>query len=66
MSGGTGLFADLNADGKVDVSDFAAFQAAFGSCVGSPKYNPKADYDLDGCVTLADYQAWFQFYQLEH
>lgn len=53
---------DLNKDGKVDLADYLIFLNAFGTCNGSPDYNPDADYDSDGCVTFVDYQRWYQFY----
>jgi len=58
----TRSLADLNGDGTVDMKDFAAFQAAFGSCVGRTNYLTAADLDADGCVTLKDYQIWLSLY----
>ena len=56
--------ADFNHDGKIDMSDFIVFQKALGSCIGKPLFNGAADLDGDGCVTLKDYQIWFQLYSV--
>jgi hypothetical protein len=56
------LCGDLNHDGSVDFDDYWMFHDAFGTCVGDPKYNPAADLDGDGCVTLVDYRAWRMCY----
>lgn len=53
---------DLNGDGVVDVNDYNLFIATFGKCVGQTGYNPKADYDGDGCITFVDYQKWYGYY----
>jgi len=58
-----GLCGDFDVDGDVDVNDFWTFMAAFGKCSGDPGYNPAADLDGDGCVTLVDYQMWIQCYR---
>jgi hypothetical protein len=50
-------------DGVVGAADYNAFIDAFGSCTGGVKYNPKADFDNDGCVTWVDYQNWLQCYR---
>jgi hypothetical protein len=63
MSGGFSLFGDLNGDGVVDMSDFTIIRSAFGACIGSPNFIGIADYDFDGCITLNDYQIWYQFYK---
>jgi hypothetical protein len=55
--------ADLNGDGKVDQADFMLIRSALGSCDGDPRFNGRVDYDLDGCVTFVDYQAWYQLYK---
>lgn len=56
------LKSDLNGDGKIDMTDFQTFQVAFGSCAGKPNFNPRGDFDGDGCVTLKDYQVWLGLY----
>jgi subtilisin family serine protease len=55
---------DLNGDGQVDLDDYWIFVDAFGTCVGNPHYNPAADLDGDGCVTLVDFQAWRMCYKM--
>jgi hypothetical protein len=45
---------DLNGDGKVDQADVVLFQQAYGSVRGDPNYNPDADFDGDGRVTVND------------
>jgi hypothetical protein len=45
---------DINQDGRVDLIDVAALQAAFGRCTGDPGWMPAADLDNSGCVTIAD------------
>lgn len=47
----------------MDRDDFDAFLAAFASQVGDPRYNPAADLDGDGIVSLIDYQLWFGCYK---
>jgi hypothetical protein len=54
---------DLNRDGKVDAADYAVFKASLGRCSGQPGFNPDADYDGDGCVTLSDYRIWYGHYR---
>ena len=58
------ICGDLDNDGNVDLDDYWMFLDAFGTCVGDPKYNAAADMDLDGCVTLVDYQAWRMCYKM--
>lgn len=47
---------DLNGDGVVNEADEAIFLAAYGSCDGDPNFNPDADFDEDGCITINDYR----------
>ena len=54
---------DLDGDYDVDGADFAVFLVAYGRCTGEPQYNPVADMNEDGCVTLVDYQLWLQAYR---
>ena len=58
------LCGDLDGDGDVDADDYWAFLDAFGTCVGDPNYNPDADFDGDGCITLPDYQNWLLCYRM--
>lgn len=57
---------DLDGDDDLDGADFALFLASYGRCTGEPEYNPAADLNGDGCVTLADYQLWLQLYREFH
>jgi len=54
---------DLDADCDVDSADYAVFRQSLGKCTGTPGYNPDADYDHDGCVTMKDYQIWYGYYK---
>jgi hypothetical protein len=45
---------DINGDGVIDFDDLAAALGAYGSMVGTPDYNPDADFDYDGDVDLTD------------
>lgn len=54
--------ADLNADGSKDSRDFSAFLGTYGACSSDSRFNPRADLDGDGCVTLLDYQVWYQLF----
>jgi hypothetical protein len=45
---------DFNSDGRCDTADFIFFPGATGKCIGDAAYNPLADIDGDGCVTLSD------------
>jgi hypothetical protein len=53
---------DLDADGDVDLADYALFRAAFGRCAGDAGFNAATDYDGDGCTTLVDYSIWRAYY----
>ncbi len=54
---------DMDVDGDLDASDLAAFLIAYFSCEGEPAYDPAADLNGDGCVTLADYFQWQAAYR---
>lgn len=54
---------DLNNNGSVNRRDFVAFRRAIGQCEGRPRYNREADYNNDGCVTLADYRQWYKHFR---
>ena len=45
---------DINADGIVDVYDLILVGSAFGSCTGSPNYNPNADINNDNTIDIYD------------
>lgn len=46
---------DVNLDNRVNILDFLALRAAFGSAPGSPNWNPNADCDGNGSVNAADF-----------
>ncbi|RLG43172.1 MAG: hypothetical protein DRN81_07120 [Thermoproteota archaeon] len=48
------LEGDVNGDNKVDIADIAAASYAFGSYPGHPRWDPMADLNLDGRVTIHD------------
>ena len=56
---------DLNGDGNVDQLDYWTMLDAFGRCTPDVRYTAAAamDIDGDGCIGLADYQAWFCCYK---
>jgi len=53
---------DIDWDGDVDINDYWRFVAAYGTCLGDSAYDPSADMDGDGCITLVDYYAWRMCY----
>jgi hypothetical protein len=54
---------DLGGDADVDAADHQVFRAAFGHSLGDAAYNPRTNYDTDGCTTLLDYQIWLAYYR---
>jgi len=50
-----GLIGDVNDDGVVNLKDLFAASSAFGSTVGSPKWNAQADVNNDGKVDTLDF-----------
>jgi hypothetical protein len=48
------FLGDLNADGKVDVTDIAIESRAFGSYPGHPRWNPIADVNKDRRIDVTD------------
>ncbi|MCX6665223.1 MAG: right-handed parallel beta-helix repeat-containing protein [Euryarchaeota archaeon] len=57
---------DLDHDDDIDEDDYQLFLSAFGHSIGDPEFNPEADYDHDGIVTLVDYQIWLMYYRTSH
>jgi hypothetical protein len=54
-----------NCDNVVDLTDFSAFAAAYGTTLGDPNYNPCADIDPpggDGAIDLTDFSAFASQY----
>ena len=54
---------DVDGNGMVDFLDFSTLAMAFGSTVGSPSYNPKADLQATGTVTFIDASIMAFFFQ---
>ncbi|MFH1754819.1 MAG: Ig-like domain-containing protein [Candidatus Latescibacterota bacterium] len=54
---------DLDADGDVDLVDFAIFAPSFNKSLGHPSYNPCCDFDCDGDVDLVDFSIFAQHWQ---
>jgi hypothetical protein len=57
LTGGTvkvKIIGDVNGDNKVNLDDWIAFDAAYGSHPGDPNWNPQADINGDGVVDNAD------------
>jgi len=50
----TRLSGDVNLDCQVDIVDLAMVGSTFGSNLGQPKYNPKADLNGDGTIDIVD------------
>lgn len=48
------LFADLDGNDNVDLSDAVILAAAAGSYVGHPRWNPEADLNQNGNVNVFD------------
>jgi hypothetical protein len=47
-------FADLNADGRVNIQDITIVAVAYNSRLGDPNWNKIADLDKDGIVNIID------------
>jgi outer membrane protein assembly factor BamB len=45
---------DANGDGKVDAQDFFILERAWGTSIGQPNYDPRADFNGDGVVDAQD------------
>jgi len=51
------LAGDVNGDGTVNFADLQAFSSSYMSQLGSPKYNPAADFNQNGVINLYDAKA---------
>ena len=56
------LFGDLDGNGAVDASDYAAMRAANGATVGSANYVAALDFNGDGTIDSTDTTAFRQRY----
>jgi hypothetical protein len=57
------LIGDVNGDGKVDINDLMAWDAAYGSTSGDLNWNVQADINGDGVVDQQDGQLIVQNYR---
>ena len=48
------LTGDVNGDGLVGCADLAIIRAAFGTVVGQPGFDPRADVNNDGIIDIRD------------
>lgn len=53
---------DVNGDGVVDFDDLSVVVGAYGTVVGTPGYDPYADFDHDGYIGLLDLAALLAVY----
>ena len=53
---------DLAGRGTVDIVDFSALVADYGSSIGGPKYSPAADITASGSVSIVDVSILLSFY----
>jgi hypothetical protein len=53
----SGRPGDVNGDNQVNIQDLSLMLAAFGACVGDPRFNSAADIVADGCIDLQDLAA---------
>jgi hypothetical protein len=51
-------YGDTDCDGDVDIVDWPALRDSFGYSYPHPYYNPCADFDREGTVSLADFQTF--------
>ncbi len=63
-SGSAPVCGDLDHDLDVDSVDRDIFLSSYRKSVGQPGYNPEADYDGDGIISLNDYREWYRCYKL--
>jgi len=61
-SGAAAMKGDFDADGDIDIFDFAAFADAYGSEVGDPNYNAIGDFNNDGDIDIFDFVAFAEVY----
>lgn len=45
---------DVNHNQKIDISDISLVARAFGSTVGSPRYDPNLDFNSDSIINIID------------
>ena len=57
---------DVNADGKIDLLDIVLAATAYASRPGDPHWNPYADIDQDGVITILDIVSITRIYGLTY
>jgi len=60
--GAPGMKGDFDADGDIDLIDFAAFGDAYDSVSGDANYDVIGDFDDDGDIDLVDFAAFGDVY----
>lgn len=45
---------DVDGNGRIDLEDLVEFLLAYGTALGEPGYDPRADFNRDGVVDVAD------------
>jgi hypothetical protein len=58
------IFADIDGDGRVGLTDLVMLAQAYNSKVGDPNYNPDADLDENGKVSLTDLVTCAKYYNM--
>ena len=53
---------DIAGRGSVDIVDFSALVADYGSSIGGPKYNPAADITASGNISIIDVGILVNYY----
>tara|TARA_R110002153_G_scaffold241605_1_gene396734 strand:+ start:11577 stop:16061 length:4485 start_codon:yes stop_codon:yes gene_type:complete len=56
------IAGDVDGNGNVDVNDYYAFFASYGSSVDDAAYNEAADMNSNGIIDMLDFQLWYQVY----
>jgi hypothetical protein len=52
---GTLIEGDANTDGLIDILDFSILATAFGTVVGDPGFDPRADFNNSGNIDILDF-----------
>jgi hypothetical protein len=53
---------DANGDGKVDAQDYYILERAWGTSIGQPGYDPRADFTGDGVIDAQDFYILEQYW----
>ncbi|MCL4535019.1 MAG: S8 family serine peptidase [Bacteroidetes bacterium] len=52
---GTLKEGDADGDNYVNITDFSVLRSGFGLCQGNAGYDPRTDFNQDGCTTILDF-----------